>query len=70
MSHIDPNTRIREYKGPINWLDEAMIINISENINDPSAAFNLLTIDPAFKCYLMDTGLLISLAYKKKESGI
>ena len=41
LSHIDPNARIREYKGPINWLDEAMIINISENINDPSAAFNL-----------------------------
>lgn len=41
LSHINPNTRIREYKGPINWFDEAMIINISENINDPSAAFNL-----------------------------
>lgn len=32
LSHIDPNARIREYKGPINWLDEAMIINISEKL--------------------------------------
>ena len=67
LTHIDPNARLREYKGPVNWLDEAMIINISENVNDPSVAFNLSTIDPAFKCYLMDTGLLISLAYKNKD---
>ena len=67
LTHIDPNARLREYKGPINWLDEAMIINISEKVNDPSVAFNLSTIDPAFKCYLMDTGLLISLAYKNKD---
>lgn len=67
LVHIDPNARLREYKGPINWLDEAMIINISENVNDPSAAFNLSTIDPAFKCYLMDTGLLVSLSYKNKD---
>ena len=32
LSYIDPNTRIIEYKGPINWLDEAMIINISEKL--------------------------------------
>lgn len=67
LSHIDPNARLREYKGPINWLNEAMIINISENVNDPSVAFNLSTIDPAFKCYMLDTGLLISLAYKNKD---
>ena len=67
LVHIDPNARLREYKGPINWLDEAMIINISENVNDPCAAFNLSTIDPAFKCYLMDTGLLVSLSYKNKD---
>jgi len=67
LTHIDPNARLREYKNPINWLNEAMIINISQNVNDPSAAFNLSTIDPAFKCYMMDTGLLISLAYKNKD---
>ena len=67
LTHIDPNARLREYKGPINWLNEAMIINIAENVNDPSVAFNLSTIDPAFKCYMMDTGLLVSLAYKNQD---
>ncbi len=67
ITNIDPNARMREYKDPFSWLDEAMILNIVENCNDPSAAFNLSIIDPSFKCYMMDTGLLISLAYKNKS---
>ena len=67
LSHADPNARLREYKGPFNWLDEAMIVNIAESVAEPTAAFNLSTIDPSFKCYMMDTGLLVSLAYKNKS---
>lgn len=67
LSHIDPNARIRDYKGPFGWLDDAMIINISENVSEISTAFNLSTIDPYFKCYLVDTGLLVSLAFKNKD---
>lgn len=67
LAHLDNNARLREYKSPINWLNEAMIVNIAENVTDPSAAFNLSTVDPSFKCYMMDTGLLVSLAYKNKN---
>lgn len=67
LSHVDPNARLREYKGPIGWLIDAMIGNISENVTDPSAAFNLSTIGMSFKCYFLDTGLLISLAFKNKD---
>lgn len=66
LSHID-GARRREYKGPVKWLNEAMIVNIAENVSDPSVAFNLSTTDPSFKCYMGDTGLLVSLAYKNKD---
>ena len=66
LTHLGPNVRIRDYKGPIKWLNEAMIINIANNVDEPSAALNLSIIDPSFKCYLMDTGLLITLAYKDR----
>ena len=66
LSHIEENARIKHYRGPIRWLDEAMIINLASNVDDPSVAFNLSVIDPSFKCYLMDTGLLASLAYKDR----
>ena len=67
ISHIDPSARIRSYRGPIKWLDEAMIINIANNVDEPSAALNLSITDPSFKCYLMDTGLLVSLAFSNKN---
>ena len=67
ISHLGLNARLRDYKGPFGWLNDAMIVNIAENVSDPSAAFNLSTIDPRFKCYMMDTGLLVSLAYKNRE---
>lgn len=66
LSHVDPNARIRDYRGPIRWLEEAMVANIASNVDDPSVAFNLGVIDPSFKCYLMDTGLLVSLAYRDR----
>ena len=66
LTHLGPNARIRDYKGPIKWLNEAMIINIANNVDEPSAALNLSIIDPSFKCYLMDTGLLITLAYRDR----
>ena len=65
LSHIDPNARVRDYKGPLGWLNDAMIINMSENVSNISTVFN--PIDHNLKCYLMDTGLLVSLAFKNKD---
>ena len=66
LSHADPNARLRDYQGPIRWLEEAMIINIASEVDEPSAAFNLAVTKPSFKCYLMDTGLLVSLAFRNR----
>jgi predicted AAA+ superfamily ATPase len=64
LNHVREGARMREYAGPIQWLDQAMIVNLAHNVDDPSAALNLSITDPSFKCYLMDTGLLVSLAYR------
>ena len=66
LTHISSSARMREYGGPIRWLDQAMIVNLAHNVDDPSAALNLAVTDPSFKCYLMDTGLLVSLAYRDR----
>lgn len=67
LSHIDNKARKREYEEPIKWLNDAMIINVAERVNEPSVAFNLTADNTSFKCYMGDTGLLISLAYKNKD---
>lgn len=66
ISHINPNARIREYQGPIRWLDRAMIVNIASGVDDPGAALNMSMSAPSFKCYLIDTGLLITLGFKDR----
>lgn len=63
LSHVDKNARYREYKGPLNWLAEAMIVNVARNVTDPSPALTLNLDDERFKCYLLDTGLLINLSF-------
>lgn len=63
LSHVDKNARYREYSGPLNWLTEAMIINMARNVTDPSPALTLNMDDERFKCYLLDTGLLINLSF-------
>lgn len=63
FSHIGKNARLRDYKSPLRWLDEAMIINMARNTNEPSPALTLNLDEERIKCYLMDTGLLINLSF-------
>lgn len=63
LTHVDKNARYREYSGPLNWLREAMIVNEARNVTDPSPALTLNMDEERFKCYLLDTGLLINLSF-------
>ena len=63
LSHVNKNARYREYKGPLNWLNESMIAIVARNVTDPSPALTLNMYEERFKCYLLDTGLLINLAF-------
>ena len=40
-----------------------MIINMARNTTEPSPALTLNLDEERFKCYLMDTGLLINLSF-------
>ena len=63
LSHVDKNARYREYRKPLNWLIESMIANVGRNVTDISAALTLNMDGEKFKCYLLDTGLLINLSF-------
>jgi len=63
LSHVDKNARYREYQKPLNWLIESMIANVGRNVTDISAALTLNMDGEKFKCYLLDTGLLINLSF-------
>ncbi len=45
------------------WLNEAMITNNCYNCTDPNIGLALSAEEGTFKCYMADTGLLVTLAF-------
>ena len=66
-SHISSNARARDYDAAMKWLNDARIINLSFPITEPSPLPLLTLVPDDFKAYLLDTGLLYSLAYSNAE---
>lgn len=68
LSDIKPSARMREYKQPFYWLDDAMIVNNCYNSTEPNIGLKMNMERKTLKCYMADTGLLISHAFD--ENGI
>ena len=66
FSSIEKDARYRYYKGAFFWLQESMIVNIAYNTTEPNIGLRLNRESSALKCYIGDTGLLISLAFNEK----
>lgn len=67
LSEIDPGATFDRYDDPLFWLDDSMICNLCYKCNDPNVGFALNKNDSAVKCYMGDTGLLVSLAFNENE---
>ncbi len=60
LSSIDKNARFRAYEDSFVWLSEAMITNTCLNVTDPAAPLALSSDRRTQKCYMADTGLLVT----------
>lgn len=67
LSEIDSGATFDKYDEPLFWLDDSMICNLCYKCNDPNVGFALNKNESAVKCYLGDTGLLVSLAFSENE---
>lgn len=67
LKEIDPNGLFDKYDEPLFWLDDSMICNLCCRCTDPNVGFALNKSDSAVKCYMGDTGLLVSLAFSENE---
>ena len=65
-AHVNGGNRYLDFAEAFAWMREAMTVNLCTRCTDPTVAFALAADDSAVKCYLCDTGLLVSLAI---ESG-
>ena len=68
LSALKEGARSRDYETAFFWLDDAMIMNSCYNAMEPSIGLRLNQDNSTMKCYMADTGLLISHAFD--ESGI
>ena len=68
LSSLKQGARFDEYKDAMFWLSDAMIVNNCYNSTEPSIGLNLNRDRSLLKCYMGDTGLLISHTFD--ENGI
>lgn len=63
LTEMKVGARMRDYENAFFWLNEAMVVNICYGATEPSIGLNLKMESSSLKCYMADTGLLISMAF-------
>ena len=67
LAALDRNARSREYADAFFWLSDACISSTCLSIGDPSVGLATSANDSLFKCYMADTGLLVSKLFSDNE---
>ncbi len=67
LSSLGINTRFRAYEDSFIWLNEAMVINTCYNSTDPNVGLALSADHATQKCYMADTGLLVTHSFMDKS---
>ncbi|MDE6794298.1 MAG: AAA family ATPase [Muribaculaceae bacterium] len=67
LSSIDKNATFPKYHDTFFWLADSMIVNECFNCTDPNVGLSLNEDRSFVKCYMGDTGLLVSHAFSENE---
>ena len=67
LSSIEKNATFPRYHDTFFWLADAMIVNECFNCSDPNVGLALNEDRTYVKCYMNDTGLLISATFNENE---
>lgn len=68
LSDLAPGARLRDWDSAFFWLKDAKVVNICYNTTEPNIGLKLNEERTTMKCYMNDTGLLIS--HSLDERGI
>ena len=67
ITSLGKDAKNRDYNDSFLWLDDAKIVNIAYNSNEPVVGLTMNRDNSTYKCYMADTGLLLSLSFSEKE---
>lgn len=68
LASLDKNARMRNFEDAFFWLSDARVTNDCFNATDPSVGLGMSEERTTVKCYMADTGLLVSLAFADRDS--
>lgn len=66
ITSLDKEAKSRDYEDAFVWLDDAMIVNHCFNTTEPTIGLSLNLDNSSMKCYMADTGLLISHSFDER----
>ena len=66
LSSLQKGAKYREYEDAILWLEDSMIVNNAFNTTEPNVGLKMNTDLTSMKCYMGDTGLLLSHTFDEK----
>lgn len=67
ISSLEKGAKMRTYEDAFMWLTEGMIINNCYNATDPIIGLSMYLDVASQKCYMLDTGLLVTHAFKDND---
>lgn len=67
LSSVSGDNNENQFQDAFFWLDDSMISNECVRCNDPNVGFSLSEDRSFVKCYMGDTGLLVSHAFDENE---
>lgn len=67
LSEFGRNNTYSNFSDHLFWIDDSMICNLCYKCNDPNVGFALNKDDSSVKCYMGDTGLLVSHTFSENE---
>lgn len=67
LSSLGKEARFRTFEESFIWLNEAMIVNVGFNATNPSIGLALSADNATQKCYMADTGLLVTHTFRDKK---
>ena len=63
LADLGKDARMRDYDSAFEWLKSAMTVNVAYAASEPTVGLEMRTDVLSLKCYLADTGLLVSMAF-------
>lgn len=57
----------RSFEATFEWLKSSMTVNVAYNVTEPNVGLELTSDHAALKCYMGDTGLLVSMAFSERD---